>query len=156
MKSQTCILKEFETFHFIRAAVDVWNKTKELNSELHCRIYYCLFKKKMKRIKDNLNYYASIGNIREMYTSLNNNWDSLFKGILWYLLVNFQNWNIWKVFFFSPITNKKDRRANLWIKRFNAPCFFACARVKLNGNQSDMALVGLKGVNVTEMQLIHY
>ena len=63
MKSQTCILKEFETFHFIRAAVDVLNKTKELNSELHCRIYYCLFKKKMKRIKDNLNYYASIGNI---------------------------------------------------------------------------------------------
>ena len=55
--------KESETFHFIRAAVDVLNKTKELNSEIHCRIYYGLFKKKMKRIKDNLNYYASIGNI---------------------------------------------------------------------------------------------
>ena len=62
-KSQTCIPKEFELFHFTRTEVDVLNKTEELNSELHCRVHYCLFKKKMKRIKDNLNYCASIGNI---------------------------------------------------------------------------------------------
>ena len=51
-KSQTCIPKEFETFYFTRATVDVLNKTKELNSELHCRVNYCLFKRKMKRFKD--------------------------------------------------------------------------------------------------------
>ena len=55
--------EEFGTFQFTRAAVDILNKTEELNSELHFRFYYCLFKKKMKRIKDHLNYYASIGNI---------------------------------------------------------------------------------------------
>ena len=62
-KFQTCIPKEFELFHFTRFAVDVLNKTEKLNSELHCQVYYCLFKKKMKRIKDNPNYHASIGNI---------------------------------------------------------------------------------------------
>ena len=36
---------------------------EQLNSELHCRVYYSLFKKKMKRIKENPNYYASIENI---------------------------------------------------------------------------------------------
>ena len=51
---------------------------EELNSELHCRVYYCLFKKKMKII-DNPNYYASIGNIMLIYASLDNNWDSLSK-----------------------------------------------------------------------------
>ena len=55
--------QKFETFHFTRAAVDVLNKMEELKSELHRRVYYCLFKKKMKRIKNNPNYYASIGNI---------------------------------------------------------------------------------------------
>ena len=49
--------------HFISLTVDVLNKTKELSSELHRRVSYCLFKKKMKRIKSNPNYYASIGNI---------------------------------------------------------------------------------------------
>ena len=39
--------KEFETFHFTRTALDVLNKTEELNAELHCIVYYCLFKKKM-------------------------------------------------------------------------------------------------------------
>ena len=62
-KSQTCIPKEFETFHFTCASVDVLKKTEELNSEFHRRVYYCLFKKKMKRIKNNSNYYKSIGNI---------------------------------------------------------------------------------------------
>ena len=57
------ISQEFKTFHFTHAAVDVLNKTEELNSELHCRVYYCLFKKKMKRIKNKPNYYANIGNI---------------------------------------------------------------------------------------------
>ena len=33
---------------------------------------------------------------------------------------------------FSPIINKKDRRTNFSIKRFNAPSFFACTRVMLN------------------------
>ena len=55
--------EEFETFQFTHAAVDILNKTEELNSELHFRFYYCLSKKKMKRIKDHLNYHASIGNI---------------------------------------------------------------------------------------------
>ena len=41
--------------------------------------YYCLFKKKMKRIKNNPNYRASIGNITQIYALFNNNWDSLFK-----------------------------------------------------------------------------
>ena len=58
-----CIPKEFKTFHFIHAAEDLSNKGEELNSELYCRAYQCLFKKKMKRIKDNPNYYARIGNI---------------------------------------------------------------------------------------------
>ena len=48
---------------FTRAAVDVLNKMEEFNSELHHGVYYCLFKKKMKRIENNPNYYASIGNI---------------------------------------------------------------------------------------------
>ena len=56
-KSQMYIPEEFELFHFTRTAVDVLNKMEVLNSKLHC-----LFKKKMKRIKDNLDYYASIGN----------------------------------------------------------------------------------------------
>ena len=50
-------------FHFIPAAVEVLNKTEELDSELNCRIYYCLLKKIIERIKGNPNYYASIGNI---------------------------------------------------------------------------------------------
>ena len=50
-KSQTGILEEFETFHLTRTAVDVLNKTGESNSELHCRVYYCLFKKKMIKIE---------------------------------------------------------------------------------------------------------
>ena len=58
-----CIPKEFETFYFTRTAVDVLNKTEELNFQLHCRVYYCLLKKKMKRIEDIPNHYASIGNI---------------------------------------------------------------------------------------------
>ena len=58
-----CIPKEFKTFHFTGATVDVLNKTEKLDSELHCRVYHCLFKKKMKSIIDNPNYYASIGNI---------------------------------------------------------------------------------------------
>ena len=33
---------------------------------------------------------------------------------------------------FLPIINKKDRRANFWIKRFNVPGFFTCGRVTLN------------------------
>ena len=134
-----CIPIEFETFHFTRAAVDVLNKTEELNSKLHCRIYYCLLQKKMRRIKDNSNYYASIGNITYIYTSINNNWDSLFKTyliclkhILWCLFVNFSKSKYMKIVFFSPIINKKDWHANCWIKRFNAPSFFACARVTLN------------------------
>ena len=49
-KSRTCISKEFETFYFTRAAVDVLNKTEEANSELHCTVYYCLLKKKMIKI----------------------------------------------------------------------------------------------------------
>ena len=49
-KSRTCISKEFETFYFTRAAVDVLNKTEEVNSELHCTVYYCLLKKKMIKI----------------------------------------------------------------------------------------------------------
>ena len=36
------------------------------------------------------------------------------------------------MFFFSPIINKNDRRANFLIKRFNAPSFFACALVTLS------------------------
>ena len=60
-KSQTCIPKEFELFHF-RCTTDVLNKTEELNSEFHCQVFYCLFKKKMKRIKDNPNYYANTEN----------------------------------------------------------------------------------------------
>ena len=74
-----------------------------------------------------------------MYTSFNNNYDSLFKTyliclkhILWCLLINLQNWNIWKVFFSSPIINKKDWHANFWIKRFSVLSFFACAQVTLN------------------------
>ena len=77
--------------------------------------------------------------ILHIYISFNNNWDSLFKTylmrlkhILWCLWVNFLNWNMWKVFSFSPIISKKDWRANFWIKRFNAPGFFKCARVTLN------------------------
>ena len=62
-KSQPCIPKEFETFHFTCATVDILNKTKELNSEFHCWVYCCLFKKKRKLIKGNPDYYASIGNI---------------------------------------------------------------------------------------------
>ena len=54
-KSQTRIPKEFETFHFTCATVDVLNKTEELNSKLHCRVYYCLFKRKLKIIKYNPN-----------------------------------------------------------------------------------------------------
>ena len=46
-KSQMCIPKEFEISHITRAAVDVLGKMEELNSELHCRLDYCLFKKKM-------------------------------------------------------------------------------------------------------------
>ena len=49
-KSQTSNPKEFEIVYFTFAAVDVLNKTEELNSKLHCIIYYCSFKKKMKRI----------------------------------------------------------------------------------------------------------
>ena len=49
-KSRTCISKEFETFYFTRAAVDVLNKTEEANSELHYTVYYCLLKKKMIKI----------------------------------------------------------------------------------------------------------
>ena len=52
-KSQTCIPKEFETFHLTRAVVDVLNKMEEQYFGLHCRVYYCLFKKKLKRIKNN-------------------------------------------------------------------------------------------------------
>ena len=63
--------KKFKTFHFTHAAVDVFFKKEELDSELHCRVYYCLFRKKMNKI--------------EIYD---------------------------KVFFFSPIINKKDRWAN--------------------------------------------
>ena len=37
-----------------------------------------------------------------------------------------------KSILFSPIINKKDRRANFLIKRFNEPNFFACPRVTLN------------------------
>ena len=34
-------------FHFTRATVDVFlKKTEKLNSELRCRVYYCLLKKK--------------------------------------------------------------------------------------------------------------
>ena len=58
-----CIPQEFERIHFTHAAVDVLNKTEELNSELHCKVYDCSFEKEIKRIKDNPNYYASIGNI---------------------------------------------------------------------------------------------
>ena len=50
-KFQTCIPKEFETFHFTRTAVCVLNKKEEFKSALHCRVYYCLFKKKMIKIK---------------------------------------------------------------------------------------------------------
>ena len=50
----------FLWLYFTHAAVDLLNKTEKLNSEHH---YYCLFKKEMRRIKYNLNYYASIGNI---------------------------------------------------------------------------------------------
>ena len=39
--------KEFEIIHFTRAALDVLSKREELNSELHCRVYCCLFKNKM-------------------------------------------------------------------------------------------------------------
>ena len=56
-----------------------FNKMEELNSEFHFRVYYCLFKKKMTRIKNNPNYYANIGDITWIYTSCNNNYDSLFK-----------------------------------------------------------------------------
>ena len=49
-KSQMCIPKEFETFHVTHAAVDVLGKMEELNSELHFRLYYCLFKKKIIKI----------------------------------------------------------------------------------------------------------
>ena len=44
------------------------NKTGELDSDLYCRVYYYLFKKKMKKIKDNPNYYANILNITLIYT----------------------------------------------------------------------------------------
>ena len=57
-KSQTWIPKEFETFHFTSAAVDVLNQIRRFKLN-----YYYLFKKKMKRIKDNPNFYASIRNI---------------------------------------------------------------------------------------------
>ena len=62
-----CIPKKFETFHFTRATEGVLSKTEELNSELHCRVYYCLFKRKMKRIKDKPNSYASMENITYIY-----------------------------------------------------------------------------------------
>ena len=51
-KSWTCIPKEFKIFDFTcTAAADVLSKTKELNSELHCRVYYFLLKKKMIKIE---------------------------------------------------------------------------------------------------------
>ena len=43
------VFQKFETFHFTRAAVDVLNKTEELNSELHRIVYYCLFKKENEK-----------------------------------------------------------------------------------------------------------
>ena len=43
--------KEFEIFHFIRAAVNVLNKNGRINSELYCKVYYWLLKKKMIKIK---------------------------------------------------------------------------------------------------------
>ena len=58
-----CAFQKFKTFRFTCVVVNILNKMEELNSEFHCRVYYCLFKKKMKRIKNNLNYYASIGSI---------------------------------------------------------------------------------------------
>ena len=50
-KSQMCIPKEFKMFHFSHTAVDVLNKTEELNSDLYCRLYYCLLKEKMIKIE---------------------------------------------------------------------------------------------------------
>ena len=55
--------QKFKTFRFTCAVVDVLNKMEELNSEFYCRVYYCFFKKKMKKIKNNPNYYTSVGNI---------------------------------------------------------------------------------------------
>ena len=38
-------------FHFTPPAVDVLNKTQELNSELYCRFYYSLFKNKTMKVE---------------------------------------------------------------------------------------------------------
>ena len=43
--------QEFKTFHFTQATIDILNKTEQLNSERHYRVYYCLFKKKMIKIE---------------------------------------------------------------------------------------------------------
>ena len=45
-------------------------QNKKLNYELCCGGYYCLLKKEMNlNYYDNLNYYASIGNITQTYIS---------------------------------------------------------------------------------------
>ena len=46
-KSQTFIQRGFEIFYFTRATIDILNTSEELNSELHCRVYYCLLRRKM-------------------------------------------------------------------------------------------------------------
>ena len=46
-KSQTFIQKGFEIFYFTRAAIDILNTSEELNSELHCTVYYSLLRRKM-------------------------------------------------------------------------------------------------------------
>ena len=67
MKSQACIPKEFETFHFLRTLIDILNKTEELNSELHCRVYYCLFKKKMIKMEiyEKCSFFSPITNKKD-------------------------------------------------------------------------------------------
>ena len=47
-----CIPEEFKTFHFTRAAIDILNKMKELNSELNYIEFIIVYsKRKLLKLK---------------------------------------------------------------------------------------------------------